>query len=257
MSAGRPLSRAGRPVAHRLLVAVFLLLALTSASGDLPQPTAACFAALDSVNSVVMPAKGTSASASSASADAAYDARIAMLSALQEADDEWWDGVEVNVPWAAVGKAYAGRKDLWLGTITDAIEADDPLDSAYTLEDPEIDDEPVVVNGLQLLGLEGFGNDDVRIQCAEFDAEAAKPAAAANRRPQQPALSRTPACYFGPNVQKGRRRNVLFGWGPMHVATCSLGFLCISLKCEPWRTSPWPRWPVSRRPTMSESRKVD
>ena len=31
------------------------------------------------------------------------------------------------------------------------------------------------------------------------------------------------------------------GLGPMHVVTCSLGLLCISLKSEPWRTSPWPR----------------
>jgi hypothetical protein len=75
-------------------------------------------------------------------------------------------------------------------------------------------------------------------------------------RPQRPALSRTPACFFGPTCRKAGHRSILFGWGlgPMHVATCSLGFLCISLKCEPWRTSPWPRWPVSRRPTMSESR---
>ena len=57
---------------------------------------------------------------------------------------------------------------------------------------------------------------------------------------------------------RGRQEHPFWvGLGPMHVATCSLGFLCISSKCEPWRTSPWPRCSVSRRPTTSDSRKTD
>ena len=46
------------------------------------------------------------------------------------------------------------------------------------------------------------------------------------------------------------------GWEPCTWprAHCRVPVFVHILGSEPWRTSPWPRWPVSRRPTMSESR---
>ena len=80
-----------------------------------------------------------------------------------------------RLPWAAAGSAYAQRADCWLGIISDVVEKDNALDSEYTIEDPGDPDDAVVVSGAQLAGLEGFGNHDARIECAEIDDEVADP----------------------------------------------------------------------------------
>ena len=118
-----------------------------------------------------MAPKQSKSKAARAPLDEAYDDRCNALSRLQDAGEDWWDGTDVVVPWAAVSKRMAGRKDTWLGTITDALEKANALDSTFTVEDPEMEDEQVVLTGWQLAGLEGFGQHDVRVQCAEIDAE--------------------------------------------------------------------------------------
>ena len=52
-----------------------------------------------------MPAKKTAASKAAAAASGANDARVDALCRLQAADSDWWDGIEVTVPWAAVSAA--------------------------------------------------------------------------------------------------------------------------------------------------------
>ena len=39
--------------------------------------------------------------------------RAAALSRLQAADDDWWDGIKVDVPWAAVCDSMHKRADTW------------------------------------------------------------------------------------------------------------------------------------------------
>ena len=90
----------------------------------------------------------------------AYEVRAKSLCKLQETEDDWWDGIEVNVPWAAAGAAYAKRADAWLGIISDVVEKDNALDSEFTIEDPDDPDDAVVITGAQLAGLEGFGEHD-------------------------------------------------------------------------------------------------
>ena len=114
-----------------------------------------------------MPPKSKGKASAAPRAADAYEARAQCLCRLQDTVDDWWDGVEVNVPWAAAGAAYAQRADLWLGIITEAIEEDNALDSQFTIEDPGDPDDAVVVTGAQLAGIEGFGKHDARI-CA-FD----------------------------------------------------------------------------------------
>ena len=133
----------------------------------------------------------------------AYEIRAKCLCRLQETEDDWWDGVEVNVPWAAAGAAYSQRADSWLGIISDVVEADNALDSNFTIEDPGDPDDAVIVTGAQLAGLEGFGEHDARIQCAEIDEEvaaadvgapaAAAPVAAAPKRKGRPKGSKNKA----------------------------------------------------------------
>ena len=122
-----------------------------------------------------MPPKSKGKASAAARAADASDARAQVLSRLQESETDWWDGVEVNVPWAAASSAYAKRADCWLGIISDVVEKDNALDSEYTIEDPGDPDDAVVVSGAQLAGLEGFGNHDARIECAEIDDEVADP----------------------------------------------------------------------------------
>ena len=45
-----------------------------------------------------MPPKAKAKASATARADDVYDAKAQVLSRLQEAETEWWDGVEVNVP---------------------------------------------------------------------------------------------------------------------------------------------------------------
>ena len=133
----------------------------------------------------------------------AYEVRAKSLCKLQETEDDWWDGIEVNVPWAAAGAAYAKRADAWLGIISDVVEKDNALDSEFTIEDPDDPDDAVVITGAQLAGLEGFGEHDARIQCAEIDEEvaaadvgapaAAAPVAAAPKRKGRPKGSKNKA----------------------------------------------------------------
>ena len=73
-----------------------------------------------------------------------YAARGEALARLQAADNDWWDGIEVTVPWAAVSAAHAARDDTWVGIITDAVENSNPLNSQFTIEDPEFEDEYVI-----------------------------------------------------------------------------------------------------------------
>ena len=128
--------------------------------------------------------RGTAAVAASEHAAARADA----LARLQETDNDWWDGVEVAVPWAAVSAAHAARDDTWVGIITDAVEKSNSLNSQYTIEDPEFEDEQIVVSGAALAGLEGFGDHDVRVSCDEIDAEVeAAPAGQPQQSQQQPA----------------------------------------------------------------------
>ena len=64
-----------------------------------------------------MPPKSKAKASATSHADDVFDAKAQVLSRLQELEDDWWDGVEVNVPWAAAGSAYAKRADCWLGII--------------------------------------------------------------------------------------------------------------------------------------------
>ena len=80
--------------------------------------------------------------------------------------------------------------------------------------------------------------------------------------PSRMAPERQAACGMAWMVHNERRRlvarnhttDVRFLEGPQ--MKCFLGGQKGWTHKVPWRTSPWPRWPVSRRPTMSESRKV-
>ena len=62
-----------------------------------------------------MPAKKPSASKAAAAATGENDARADALERLHAAGDDWWDGIEVTVPWAAVSAAHAARDDTWVG----------------------------------------------------------------------------------------------------------------------------------------------
>lgn len=97
--------------------------------------------------------------------------RAAAICRLQAADDAWWDGIEVDVPWAAVCDGMANRRDTWLGTITDCDEADDVLDSTFTIEGQDEDETTVCVDGRELAGLIGFGKHSAQCLVAEIDAE--------------------------------------------------------------------------------------
>ena len=60
--------------------------------------------------------------------------------------------------------------------ITDVLEKPKALESSFTIEDPDDPDDAVVVSGAELAGVEGFGDHDARIECAEIDDEfAAEP----------------------------------------------------------------------------------
>ena len=120
-----------------------------------------------------MPPKSQGKQSATQQATDGQAVRAQTLCRLQEAEDEWWDGVEVNVPWAAAGATYHQRADHWLGIITDAVENDNSLDSEFTIESPDDPDDAVVVTGAELAGLVGFGKHGARIECAEIDEELA------------------------------------------------------------------------------------
>ena len=97
--------------------------------------------------------------------------RAAALSRLFAADEEWWDGVEVDVPWAAISDSMDARRDTWLGTITDYEPAANVLDATFTIEHEEDDETVVHVDGRELAGLVTFGRHRVQCLVAEIDAE--------------------------------------------------------------------------------------
>ena len=69
-----------------------------------------------------MPSKKASASKAAESSANTDNGRAQALAILQEAENNWWDSVEVTVPWAAISSTHAARTDTWVGIITDAAE---------------------------------------------------------------------------------------------------------------------------------------
>jgi len=69
-----------------------------------------------------MPPKSKGMPSADPRAADAYKARAKCLCKLPEAEDDWWEGVEVNVPWAAAGAAYSQRADAWLGFLSEVVE---------------------------------------------------------------------------------------------------------------------------------------
>ena len=118
--------------------------------------------------------------ASSDGVRASAEARAAALARLQAAGDDWWEGAEVRVPWAAVSEAMAARRDSWVGYITEATEEDDAMDSCYTVEDGWESEMMLCLSGRELAGVVGFGAHGVRCSCANIDEEVAAGAAAAH-----------------------------------------------------------------------------
>ena len=82
-----------------------------------------------------MPSGAASSSQSAPDSDALYDLRAKALNDLQASSEDWWEDLEVSVPWAAVDESMEGRRDSWQAMITDVTEEDDALDSMFTLED--------------------------------------------------------------------------------------------------------------------------
>jgi hypothetical protein len=94
-----------------------------------------------------MPSKGSGAAKKPDSPCEELQLRAAALCRLQAAENDWWDGIQVDVPWATVDDSMGGRSDTWLGIITDCEEADDALNSTYTFEHEEDDETVVFVDG--------------------------------------------------------------------------------------------------------------
>ena len=118
-----------------------------------------------------MPSKGSGAAKKPDSPCEELQLRAAALCRLQAAENDWWDGIQVDVPWATVDDSMGGRSDTWLGIITDCEEADDALNSTYTFEHEEDDETVVFVDGRELAGLVGFGARCAQCSVAEIDAE--------------------------------------------------------------------------------------
>jgi len=151
---------AGRPLTVRivcsalLLVAQWSLLPAESSPGNSGAP-----------DRLQMPSK-TSGGAQSISEELRQ--RGAALSRLFDADEEWWDGIEVDVPWAAVCDGMDSRRDTWLGVITDCDTADNVLDSIFTIENEDDDETVVHVDSRELAGLVAFGKHGVQCLVGEI-----------------------------------------------------------------------------------------
>ena len=159
-------SRAKRPAAvYRWLVGCSVLLLVAGWSLEPPESTPGNSGSADRLQ---MPPKAP-AGAQTQSADLRQ--RGAAILRLFAADEEWWDGVEVDVPWAAVCDGMDARRDTWLGIITDCDTAEDLLDSTFTIEHEEDDETVVHMDGRELAGLVGFGKHGAQCLVAEIDAE--------------------------------------------------------------------------------------
>ena len=86
------------PRLRRVALHLSALLALLCSLLGLLQLCARKPGDLPCVGSSSMPAKASSSSKASATVDDVYDVKLKMLAALQEDDDAWWEGIEVNVP---------------------------------------------------------------------------------------------------------------------------------------------------------------
>eukprot|EP00966_Prymnesium_polylepis_P159042 3675600-Prymnesium_polylepis.1 len=118
-----------------------------------------------------MPPKGSGGAKGADTLSDELEQRAAALCRLQAAQEDWWDGVQVDVPWAAVDDSMARRADTWLGIITECDEADDVLDSIFTIEHEEDEETVLCIDGHELAGLVGFGIRGVQCLVAEIDAE--------------------------------------------------------------------------------------
>jgi hypothetical protein len=135
------------------------------------QPARATPGNLGELDRLGMPPKGSKSAKSSEPPADELQLRADALSRLRDVQDDWWDGVQVDVPWAAVCDSMDKRRDTWLGTITDCEEMDDVLNSTYTIQHEEDEDTVVFVDGRELAGLVGFGHHAVQCMVAEIDAE--------------------------------------------------------------------------------------
>jgi hypothetical protein len=125
----------------------------------------------ESLDLLEMPPKGPKSAKSAEPPLDELKLRAEAICRLQAAEDNWWDGVQVDVPWAAVCDSMAKRRDTWLGIITDCEETDDILNSTFTIEHQEDDDTVVFVDGRELAGLVGFGDHGVQCLVSQIDAE--------------------------------------------------------------------------------------
>ena len=136
---------------RRVNLVFFGIVALVAASTGLPHLGDSRITEAAAASRLKMPAKKPAACKAAAAAAGANDARVDALGRLQAVNNDWWDGVEVTMPWAAVSDAHWGRSDTWVGMITDAVEQHDVLNSTFTVEDPEFEDEQVCISGAQLV----------------------------------------------------------------------------------------------------------
>ena len=125
----------------------------------------------ESLDRLEMPPKGSKSAKSSEPTADELQQRAAALSRLHAAQEDWWDGVQVDVPWAAVDDSMHRGTDTWLGIITDCEDTDDVSNSTYTIEHEEDDETVVFVDGRELADLVGFGDRGLQCLIAEIDAD--------------------------------------------------------------------------------------
>ena len=118
-----------------------------------------------------MPPKGPKSAKSAEPPLDELKLRAEAICRLHAAEEDWWDGNQVDVPWAAVCSSMSKRRDTWLGTVTDCESADNVLDSTFTVEHDDDDETTVCIDGRELAGLVGFGDHGVQCLVAEIDAE--------------------------------------------------------------------------------------
>ena len=162
-------SRAKRPAANGCRLLGCLLLLMVAQRSLLPaDSTPGKSGTLDRLQ---MPPKGSGGAKSPNTLPDELQQRAAALCRLQAADEAWWDGVQVDVPWAAFSKGMARRRDTFLGVIIDCDEAENVLDSTFTIEHEEDEETAVCVDGRELAGLVGFGDHGAHLLIAEIDSE--------------------------------------------------------------------------------------
>ena len=149
----------------------FRALALVLAVQPLLQPAKPAPGNSGALDRLQMPPKGSKGAKSSDTTCDELQRRAAALARLQRATEDWWDGVQVDVPWAAVCDSMHKRRDTWLGVITDCEDTDDVLNSTFTIEHVDDDETVVCVDGRELAGLVGFGDHSVQCLVAEIDDE--------------------------------------------------------------------------------------